>query len=343
MRNLATADAARVRAISSELDTLACADESGLGAALPAARELLDLEAMVVYSISPAVDGLRLTRFEGDKLHPQLRPLLTRMIESTPEPLFYDAVRPAVDQRNQAIEATAWIDRAGPGTWEASAFCQQVLAPAGFAQHKQLRALVCDGPALLGWFGGITLARPTPRQHALLQALVPAVRRRLLLERRLGAQPRALGALVAALDRLGSAAFVIGAQGEIHEMNEAGRGLLAERRAAITGALRDAIAGRAPALDVELVPVRDSGVPACWLAMIRVDDPAAARIAAAAARAHLTPRQRAVLELVAKGLTNATIAAVLEIGERAVELHVTALFARFACDNRAALVARVLT
>jgi DNA-binding NarL/FixJ family response regulator len=60
-------------------------------------------------------------------------------------------------------------------------------------------------------------------------------------------------------------------------------------------------------------------------------------------RWQLTPRQGEVLGLVSRGLANATIAAALGCGDRAVELHLTALFDRAGVESRAALVARVLT
>jgi DNA-binding CsgD family transcriptional regulator len=60
------------------------------------------------------------------------------------------------------------------------------------------------------------------------------------------------------------------------------------------------------------------------------------------ARWGLTPRQREVLGRVAGGDATGTIAAALGISERAIEMHLTALFDRVGVDSRAALVARVL-
>lgn len=49
-----------------------------------------------------------------------------------------------------------------------------------------------------------------------------------------------------------------------------------------------------------------------------------------------------VLELVARGLANRTIAAELRIAESTVEQYVTALLVRAGVESRAALVARIL-
>jgi DNA-binding NarL/FixJ family response regulator len=58
-----------------------------------------------------------------------------------------------------------------------------------------------------------------------------------------------------------------------------------------------------------------------------------------AARAwSLTPRQTAVLELIAGGDSNRTIASKLLCAERTVEMHVTALLARAEVESRSALI-----
>ena len=62
------------------------------------------------------------------------------------------------------------------------------------------------------------------------------------------------------------------------------------------------------------------------------------------ARVHsLTARQAEVLIHLASGKTNKGIAALIGRAENTVELHVTALFAKFGCENRAELVARFWT
>ncbi len=53
----------------------------------------------------------------------------------------------------------------------------------------------------------------------------------------------------------------------------------------------------------------------------------------------LTPRQREVLKLVAAGRSNKEIAAMLNISERTVKFHVTAIFNKLGADNRAQAVA----
>jgi DNA-binding NarL/FixJ family response regulator len=54
----------------------------------------------------------------------------------------------------------------------------------------------------------------------------------------------------------------------------------------------------------------------------------------------LTPRERAVLEHLARGLGNKQIAAALGISERTVKFHVSAVFAKLGVSNRTEAVAR---
>lgn len=49
-----------------------------------------------------------------------------------------------------------------------------------------------------------------------------------------------------------------------------------------------------------------------------------------------------MLDLVASGATNAAIAEALEIKERTVEFHLSAILDKAAVDNRATLIARLL-
>ncbi len=92
-----------------------------------------------------------------------------------------------------------------------------------------------------------------------------------------------------------------------------GLGYLLKDRVADADALADAVrrvGGGGSVLDPEVVSE--------MLGRSRRDDPLAA----------LTPREREVLGLMAEGRTNAAIAAELVVTERAVEKHVTAIFAK---------------
>lgn len=349
MPRLSASDGTAIRAISAELDTLRLSGRPVIDVILPEVRAMLRTESMLVYSPVKRAEGWQVERFHMDNC-PQPTKLERLFLaylatSSSPSPA-YDPIRPQADQRNRVLDPVAHMERRQPGAFERSRQCREFVAPIGLSKHVQLRALVCDGPVLLAWFGLFQPARVERRQHTILSALVPALQRRLSIERRLEAVPRITCAIDIALDRLGAPAFVVSRTGVVHEMNSAGRAIRETQRRELDAALSAAVHDRPSALDFELVPLVDEGVPAFLLAILRMasrDTRLAARIATVAARWSLTPRQCAVLGNLVRGLANATIAGELGIGDRAVELHVTALFDRAGVDSRAALVGRVLT
>jgi len=170
------------------------------------------------------------------------------------------------------------------------------------------------------------------------------MQKRLSAERRLKAGARDRAVLEVVLERVGSPTFLIGPTGKIHEANAAGQTLLAQRRLEVTESLHAAIARRIGTLAFELIEVRDRGVRSHYVAIARPDanTQLIERARAAASRWGLTQRQASVLEFVTRGQATATIAAMLGVSERAIELHVTAIFDRVGVDNRAGLISRVL-
>ena len=344
---LARCDLARIAEIEAELATLRIGKRPVLADVLPATRRLLDADNTIFYALADADAGLRLDRWFHDGNASTMQALLVRSLESgIDRVVFYDPSRPPPSMRNRVVEATAWIDRSsGPGTWLHSRMCREVFAPLGMQRHKHVRVLLCEGGALLGWFGTLLPDTPTPRQLRALTALIPALRRRLALERRFEAAPRTLGALDTALERIGVPAFIVTARGVICQANAAARTLLARRRADLAEAIEAARLGRPHPLRVELTPVATDGMAGVWLAIVRapaIQPSLAQAVAAAAARWSLSARRRAILARVVLGDTNQTIAAELGITTRAVELHVTALLERAQVANRTALVALVL-
>jgi DNA-binding NarL/FixJ family response regulator len=69
--------------------------------------------------------------------------------------------------------------------------------------------------------------------------------------------------------------------------------------------------------------------------------PRGPRAATKADKAGLTSRQREVLELMARGLTNAEIAERLYLTKKTVEHHVSAILQKVGVDSRAKAVAAV--
>ncbi len=338
-------DRARIAELTDAIGTLQLGSPSILVTIAPATRELLEVDDVMSYCPSEHVDGwgFRHVHYTGS---PRFVGALGDYLGSAPHRFaFYNPIRPEAHQRNRSIEAIAMVNRTEPGGFAATKIHQHVFAPLRMEHLRQLRTLICDGPSLLTWFGGFQDRAVTARQHRLLAALIRPLQRRLSVERRLAEGGLATAALEAALEHTGSPAFVVARTGRLLAVNASGRELLEQDRATTRERLALAARGRAHP-SFELVPLREPGTAAAWLVLMRVstaEQSIASCAATIAERWSLTPRQRHVLALLIGGDSNARIAASLGIGERAVELHVTALLDRAGLDGRAALVACVLS
>lgn len=345
-----TRDEVRLREIEAELATLrvgARDDGEVLDAALAATRELAGIDAVALFMIRHAAGRWTLDRFHhaGAALRRMEHRLHSALARSTSFPFPVDPHRVPTAQRNRIVDARRWIEARSPAAWHRSRFVSEVLEPLGLAAQHQRRALLCDGCAMVGWFGGFHSSPPGRRQLHVLSRLVAPIRERMLLERRLFSAPSACAALDAMLERIGTPGFVLDARGVVHHANAAGKTLLDDRRRAVSGALADAIASHRHSHGFEVTPLRVDGGACGWLVVMR-DESIPGRISAcvqkAARRWRLTPQQSRVLERIIRGQSNAAIADALEVSERAIELHITALFDKIDVEGRAAMVAAVL-
>jgi DNA-binding CsgD family transcriptional regulator len=346
-RALDNVDRVRIREIVDELAVVRLDDPRRLVSLFPAIRQTLELDTIGLYSVRNRTGRWALEWCEGFGELGSVPALLPSLFaRSDTFPLFYNPAAPASDQRNRVIDAYEWIRALHPGAWETSAMCTDVLRPLRAHCHHQPRALLCDDTTVIAWFGGLHTRAPTARQVQLLGLLVEPMRRRLLAEHRLRESAYASAALEVALERIGSAAFVIGERGNVRHGNRSGRALLESGRADVKAALRDAAAGRATGLPVDLAPIDDGNGGRLWLAIV-TEASSEARIGMAVAvcreRWKLTPKQAEVLRHVVEGRSNTAIAGLLGCVERTVELHVTALLDKAGVDSRAALVARLFT
>lgn len=154
----------------------------------------------------------------------------------------------------------------------------------------------------------------------------------------------AQGAIETVLGLISRPALLIDRGGRIRLANAPGARLLGRNRAHIQGALQQAARGDRSERAWRLTPVGGAPLTSGFIAVLDpVDEraPAAGR-RAAAERWQLTTRQAAVLELVADGATNATIAEALGIKRRTVEFHLSVIFDKAGVDNRATLIAKLL-
>jgi DNA-binding NarL/FixJ family response regulator len=142
-------------------------------------------------------------------------------------------------------------------------------------------------------------------------------------------------ALAAALEAIPSPAFVVRGAAGILQANVRGRTLLEAERDRVLSALA---AGA-----VELGRYQVEGADVQVVVLPDLDGDARARLTGITRRWGLTPRQSAVLALVAQGESNRTVATRLGCSEKTVELHVSALLAKTRCASRAQLVAAFWT
>lgn len=341
MPRLTDADRRRVTDASACLATMVDGGPPGVSAVLPEFRRLLGMPHGLTFAVGDRGEGLAVDSVYGYGMPTaQVRAGLGEMVRRFQGRFGgFDARRPERAQRNVPLtmrDLAAATARPMPVVGE-------LFPRFGIAGFDQLRVLVCEGESLLAWVGGFREAPFTGRDTMVLGALVPALRRRLAVERQLGEAPVAMAALAAALEAVGTAAFVVRGSGQVVHVNAAGRALLDQDRRTVSALLRDRVRGLAAAV-LDLVRL-EGGVQDHWLALLRGGarpDPAP-RVAAAARRWGLTAREGEVLGRLALGEANKTIAAALGCAPNTVEIHVSSLLQKSGCESRSRLVARFWT
>jgi len=341
-------DRQRVREITSALERIELASASSLPFVVSALRELVGAYSATAYRVRISGEGIRIPtlhmQWASTSVGHRSQPFLD-YVHTTQLQWGYDLRRPETAQRNRIVATgdpqlllrglIPVPPNVSPRELPSIEDYLRVLAQVGWARPSA-RVLVCDGPSLLAYVGFCSDEDTTPRQRALLRALVPSLRRRLIAEASLGAGELWRVALGAALEQIGSPAFVLDADGAIAAANRAGHDWYDRDRPEVAETLRD----RPPALEV--TPFVGGGERGS-LCVYRGEAPGhGAHVRAAAARWQLTPRQTEVLALLARGHTNARIAAELGCAEGTVEIHVSRILGRAQVESRAALIAELL-
>jgi DNA-binding CsgD family transcriptional regulator len=346
MARFATPALGRIHAIEADLRVVVDGGPPALDRVTAALPELLDVDRACSYALVPRGDGLRLGTAFVAGIPREFLPAFDDYVAH--EPIgwaAYNPIRPEPQQRNRALQwdqlnrVTSFGRRKNlPPVAQAGG----VLARFGLADDDQLRVLVCDGPSLLAWVGALRPGSFDAVQRRTLQRLVPALRRRLMVERLLstGGSTRAL--FEAAFAAIPAPAFVTDVKGTVLEANAAALVLLERDARSVRAELRSA-ATRGGSPRFMATQIASPGAPDLRLLVLRpgADRTGPARAAAAAARWSFTRRQAAVLALLVEGLTTRTIAAALAIAERTVEVHLTAMFEKAQVESRTELVAAV--
>lgn len=217
----------------------------------------------------------------------------------------------------------------------------RAFSPWKLDRDHTLRALVCDEAGLLAWIGVMTPKPPTSRQRAMFSAVLPAIRDRLAIERKLACAALAEATLGAVLGSLPSAAFLVSLQGNVLYANAAGKTLLSRDgrglRSELVDAARSGGSGRFSSTTIA-VHGADSHALVSEKSTTNVSS---GLLSATAARCGLTPRQTEVLEQLIAGRSNRAIASLLGCAERTIEVHVRQIFEKTGATSRSALIASV--
>jgi DNA-binding CsgD family transcriptional regulator len=333
---------------------------------IPALRSVLGLDKAVFYEIRAEDHRFALDYLNSSGMvssHRTLTSGLGNLIgDSGRRWGFYDPGRPEPEQRNTVVmtppatQYQAVIElpreraRYGLRDTEGTAAAREALGRArntyrqlGLEQDWQLRALVCEGDSLLAWVGGFSDQKPSERQRATLAALIPALQRRLSVERLLGSAQLLKVALDATMEGISRPAFLVDRFGNVLHANAAGRHRLNAAQGETKAALGHAVRSGGRAGGYSLTSIAATGSALCFLLVAPAESRQAAQLEHASRSWRLTRRQTAVLGLVAQGDANRTIAHKLGCSDRTVEMHLTAVFAKASVESRAALLVAFFT
>jgi DNA-binding CsgD family transcriptional regulator len=333
--------ARRVRDLTELLNNVSLDGPPALEAYIGEIRAVLETDVALAYGVLDAGDHLELRFMRGsgnvDFARGQLE--FSAWLRGFPDKTgwaAYNPLRPEREQQNRVYAArrTKHLRRPFP--------VARALHPRfGLDAHDFMRALICDGPALLAWVGVFQRGTIAAWQRASLKALIVPLRRRLIVERRLDRFGTTQAALEVLLEATASAAFILDERGAIEPGNGLARFALRTGRKATLESLRSAL--RDGGAGYTITPLGARGVQRSYLAIAHAPGRPLHRAKAAAAqsRFRLSERQVEVLELLLQGTTGASIASALGIAPNTLDKHMSALFERVGVENRYALIARV--
>ena len=351
MPRLSREDRAAAREIQGLLGTLVDGAPPILETVMPALRRYLDTQWSWSYGVRLEPDGCELAFGFPHGLGtetPKLLPMVNRWMRASRRRFgLFDAARVDPEQRNRALALPDAVtvletrDAEGVAEVENPELMIQLFREVGVEHDAECRVLVCDGSRLLAWVGGMQPEPVRPVQARRLAALVPALKRRLLLEDHLAHAQLTATALPALMEQLPRAAFLLDGRGRVLLANAAARAAHDADPQGTAAALRAAVAHpEDPAYQVTPLAVLTGPQGHLVIARPPPRDPGPA-VRAAAQRYGLTARETEVLAHLATGGSNRAIALSLGCAERTVEVHVAHLLDKVGAPSRSALVARV--
>jgi DNA-binding CsgD family transcriptional regulator len=333
----ASSPTARLRDLVFRLRTIPEGEESAPEFVARELAPLIDADITTAYRPDRGPNGWTLGFFHlAGHTDADFRKGLDRFLASTPAQFaLYNPERPVPAERNRAIRPRTTCD---VEAWRALPLVRDFLEPRRMGELDQLRLLVCDGPALLGWIGGLRKRPFTARHIRLLAGLQPALTARLRLERQLAGARLYWDCLTTTLDSLSAPAFLV-VQGTIQHVNASAKPLVDRDRQAVEQTLADATDSQLSRARIAI-----SGVPPIELCILHEPRPdLQRRLEVAYSVWQLSPAERRVLRYLVLGDTNKTIATKLACAEVTVEYHVTRVLRKASVAARTELLARFWT
>jgi DNA-binding CsgD family transcriptional regulator/PAS domain-containing protein len=331
MPRLRGVDEARRDALASDIHQWPIERGAALARLLPHLAELVGGARAVALELVAGPEGVTAGGLQVAQLDAvTCRRALDAALSGGAAPLL--SLYPVAEERNHPVALHLEEGALAPGA-------AALAAALGVTGACALRLSLVDDTEPLAWLAFFREGPFDARERQIVSSLAVPLRARLLLEREVAEAPLASAALHAALEAIGTPAFVLDATGRVERLNVPGRALLARdprARAELRACALFQGNGR-----FTTTPLLVPGNGAHLLAVAPAPDGGlAARLASASGRWRLTPRQADVLARVSQGFSNKAIAAELACADGTVEIHVSALLGKAGCVSRAELVAR---
>jgi len=302
-------------------------------------RALLRAEVFGAYGVSWTTSGIEARAVEIDSARGTahrkqvMDGLRTYLHRQNADFANYHPLAPEPAQRNRVFTLRQ-LTRVRSG----APIRTELFPRVGLAGLDQLRVVLCDGAAMVSWFGFLREDDFGLRDQALLRRLVKPVLARLRLERDLG-QPTPSALVGSLLDALEHPAFVVRGNQVVHA-NAQGRERWRDQPEGLWPALRAFRRGEPPLKGFDVLPLTLPGARMELVIQREAGNDHATRVTHRAALWGLTLREEQVLALVAQGKASKRVAAELGCAEGTVELHLTTIYRKAQVENRASLVAR---
>ncbi len=353
----------QIQELTAFLDVIREEEPEALARVVQELGQLLETKKVLAFGVR-IEDGrcsLAFAHVRGDVPDKLTRPL-NALLASCRAPLLFNPAKPEANQRNVPLvlppllripPSGVLVKKArrgrpihlslngGLSSEQERLRTQQFLAAGDIENDFVLRALICDGSTLLAWLGIFQPTPPTEKQREIFAALIPALQKRLKVERLVGKTAFNATALDLVLEKLAAPAFLITAAGAIVRTNSAGRLVARADWRGLEQSLRDSLLAPGPESAYDLTRLSWMGVPDHYLAVERPSPHQHVhRLDEAVKQWSLRTRGAKVLSRLVQGDANKAIAAKLGCAESTIELHVTEILRQAGVDSRAALIAK---